>query len=85
MFEKGDIVRCRPHWPNRPAFGIWTRDTVLVTEGRIAKVTDAWGPEDNRRYSVQFDRLNDGTFNDCHWSVSADEIVGLWDREGAVA
>jgi hypothetical protein len=74
-YKVGDIVRCKPRWPNQPAFGIWTRDTVLTTEGRIAKVTSAYP---GGSYFVQFDRDNDGTFHDCHWGVREDEIVGLW-------
>jgi hypothetical protein len=75
--EIGTVVLARPKWPNKPAFGIWTSDTVLVTEGRPAKIS-GYRSVDHRgvpEYSVQFDRKGDGTFYDAHWPLREDEIV----------
>lgn len=76
-YEIGTIVLAKPRWPNKPAFGIWTSDTALVTEGRPAKITGYYSA-DHRGvpgYSVQFDREGDCSFYDAHWPLWEDEIV----------
>lgn len=75
-YPLGTIVLAKPSWPTKPAYGIWTSDTYLVQHGRPARISALRGvyggvPE----YSVQFDRDEDGTYNDCHWPLKETEIV----------
>lgn len=76
-YEVGDIVIFRPKWPNKPAFGIWTSDTDLVTEGKTFRISSISGTySEGTLYYGQFDPKEDGTFHSAHWPAWEHEIIG---------